>query len=269
MDRPREIPLLSFDRQGRSVFDPQEALRYYQGVLGLEQIRAERECLVCFDSQILEELVKQTKARENPCWIFHHRPERRLYSFQRGGRDVSLLCFDFGASASATLMEFMIACGTKRFLFFGSAGTLQPHLQIGDLVIGNRAIREEGLSYHYLESGYDVEGSFRLATALEETCQGLSLPYQIGSTWTTDAVFRETRDKVKRYQKEGVLTVEMEAAALYAVASFRGVEAIGLFYISDSLADLTWRPGFLEEAARKAIEQGCQVLLGALDRIPD
>ena len=56
---------------------------------------------------------------------------------------------------------------------------------------------------------------------------------------------------------------------IYAVASFRGVEAIGLFFISDSLADLTWRPGFLEEAAGKAISKGCQVLLGALDQIPD
>jgi uridine phosphorylase len=269
MDQSKDIPLLSFDGEDRSVFDPQEALQYYQKVLGLEKIQSGHLCLGCFEAQILEELVKRTGSKENSNWIFHNQPERRLYSFQRGGKEVSLLCFGFGAAPAATMMEFLIACGIEQFLFFGSAGALQPNLQIGDLVIGDRAIREEGVSYHYLKPGYDLVGSPRLSAALKKICQELDLIYHAGSIWTTDAVFRETRNKVQRYKDQGVLVVEMEAAALYAVASYRGVEAASLFYISDSLADLTWRPGFLEKAVGKAIGQGCQALLGALDRISE
>lgn len=259
----QEIPLLFSDRNSRPIFDPQEALRYYQEILGLGEIRSEKTCLGCFDSAILEELVKRTGARENPCWIYRHRPERRLHSFRLGEKEVSLLCFEFGAASSATLMEFLIACGTRRFLFFGAAGALQKDLRIGDLVVGEQAIREEGVSYHYLSPSPSVGGSPGLLTALRRACDTLQLPYRQGPTWTTDAIFRETEEKVRRYQDQGILTVEMEAAALYAVAAFRGVEAGCLFYISDSLADLTWRPGFLEEAAREAIDQGCEVLLRA------
>ncbi|MBI2875452.1 MAG: nucleoside phosphorylase [Candidatus Tectomicrobia bacterium] len=259
----QEIPLLSSDRNSRPVVDPQEALGYYAKLLGLEAIRSERTCLGCFDAAILEELVKRTGARENPGWLYRNRPERQLYTFSLGGGEVSLLCFEFGAASSATLMEFLIACGTRRFLFFGAAGALQKDLRIGDLVVGEQAIREEGVSYHYLSPSPSIGGSPYVLASLRQACDTLQLPYRQGPTWTTDAIFRETEEKVRRYQAQGVLTVEMEAAALYAVAAFRGVEAGCLFYISDSLADLTWRPGFLEEACRQAIDQGCEALLRA------
>lgn len=259
----QEIPLLFSDRSSRPVVDPQEALRYYQEILGLGEIRSEKTCLGCFDSAILQELVKRTGARENPDWLYRNRPDRQLYTFSSEGKEVSLLCFEFGAASSATLMEFLIACGTRRFLFFGAAGALQKDLRIGDLVVGEQAIREEGVSYHYLSPGPSVSGSPGLLMALRRACDAVQLPYRQGPTWTTDAIFRETEEKVRRYQAQGVLTVEMEAAALYAVAAFREIEAGCLFFISDSLADLAWRPGFLEAATREAIDKGCQVLLRA------
>lgn len=264
---PANIPLVEFDSVSPSLVSPQEILAYYQKAQQLEGIRVGEICLGCFDRSVLEELIKATGAQPNSSWIYNHHPERRLYSFLCKGKTVSLICLGFGAPTAVTMMEFLIACGVKRFIFFGSAGAIQP-LPLGSLVIASRAIREEGVSYHYLEPGYAVEGSGRVLSALERTCKALKVAYEIGSTWTIDAIFRETKDKVRKYKAEGILTVEMEAAALYAVAVFRKVEAGCLFYISDSLAELVWQPGFLMEEVRQGLQRGCTSILSTLEDFP-
>jgi uridine phosphorylase len=148
--------------------------------------------------------------------------------------------FGIGAPVAAIVLEELIGLGVERFVSIGTAGSLQKACAIGDLVVCERAIRDEGVSHHYVEpathSYADAALTDRLASLLTTATRGTS--------WTIDTPFRETVAEARHYQAEGVLCVEMEAAALFAVAAHRGVPLASAFTISDSLADLVWDPQF-------------------------
>jgi uridine phosphorylase len=110
-------------------------------------------------------------------------------------------------------------------------------------VLCERAIRDEGVSHHYLPPDKYVHPSPELSAELGAALGALA-DFRRGSTWTIDAPYRETVEELRRYRSEGVLTVEMEAAALAAVAQYRSVEFAAAFTVSDSLADLVWDPQF-------------------------
>lgn len=160
-----------------------------------------------------------------------------------GGRVALAGGFGIGGPAAATAMEEMAGVGVRRFVSIGGAGGLHPAQAIGDLVVCDRAVRDEGVSYHYLppDERYvrpDAALTSRLLEAVEQRSDGVVT----GGTWTTDAPYRETREEVLHYRAEGVLTVEMEAASLAAVALHRGVEFATAFAVMDSLAEESWRP---------------------------
>ena len=152
--------------------------------------------------------------------------------------------FGIGAPAAVVLMEELIAFGVKKFLSIGEAGSLQKDLKLGDIVVCQRAIRDEGTSHHYLKSSKYAYPSASMLERTEEVLDDLGIKYHLGTTWTIDAPYRETVAEVRKYQKEGVLTVEMEAAAIFAVASYRKVEVGAVFTISDHLGELEWDPKF-------------------------
>ena len=159
-----------------------------------------------------------------------------------GGRLGAAGKFGLGGPVVGVLVSDLAAWGVERFVLMGLAGGLQPDLPLGSLVVADRAIRDEGVSHHYLPPGREVTPPGPLTQRL---IQGLTetLPVRVGSTWSIAAPYRETVPEVASYQAEGVLTVEMEAAALFAVAQLLEVEAAALFSVSDSLAGGVWRPG--------------------------
>ena len=118
----------------------------------------------------------------------------------------------------------MIARGCRAFVACGGAGVLVPDVALGHVIVPSAAIRDEGTSYHYLPPGREVEPTRQAFDAIVATLERHHVPYVTGKTWTTDGLYRETRGKVERRVAEGCLTVEMEAAAFFAVAAFRGVD---------------------------------------------
>jgi uridine phosphorylase len=173
--------------------------------------------------------------------------------------------FGIGAPVSAIVMEHLIELGVRKFASIGAAGSLQKAVNIGDVVLCNAAIRDEGVSHHYLEAGKYAYPTSALSGKLKTAFQQLSIPFVEGSTWTIDALYRETVAEARHYQEEGVITVEMEASALCAVAQCRGVELATAFAISDSLADLEWHPQFdtplVNEGLYKLYQAACLALL--------
>jgi len=156
------------------------------------------------------------------------------------------------------VMEKLIALGATRIWVMGWCGSLQPETRIGDLVIPTAAHSEEGTSAHYRGPQTRSQSDDRLNALLQDALKTKGLPFRMGEVWTTDAPYRETVDKVKRYQRIGVLAVEMEMSALMTVARFRGVSVAALLVVSDELFDLKWKPGFsdplLQDRARAAAE---------------
>jgi uridine phosphorylase len=157
------------------------------------------------------------------------------------GKTLVLTNFGLGAPQMAGLAEELIAWGARRLVSISMAGGIHPSIKSGDVVVCNRAIRDEGTSYHYLPAAKFVDGDAELAEQLRSNLERGGVSAQLGTTWTTDATFRETDLEVKQYQSEGVLTVEMETAALFAVAQVRVVQTSSVLVAGDSLAGGRWQ----------------------------
>jgi uridine phosphorylase len=149
-----------------------------------------------------------------------------------------------GAPQAVLALEKLIALGVQQVVAVGWCGSLQPHVAIGDVVLPAAARSEEGTSGHYPIS-FDRPGPDpRLLSRFRETLCDAGLTVHEGDVWSTDAPFRETVGKVLRYQKENVLGVEMEVAALYTVAHYRQIRLAAVLVVSDELASLHWVHGF-------------------------
>lgn len=153
------------------------------------------------------------------------------------GRVGVLSNFGIGAPVVASITEEMIAWGVKRFVILSWGGSLQTPLNTGDIVLADKAIRDEGVSQHYLPSKMFAHAN---ASLTEKIKKHLPEDVMIGATWTTDAPYRETREEILKYQAGGVQAVEMEIASLFAVAQVRGVEAAAILIVADKLANLEW-----------------------------
>ena len=169
-----------------------------------------------------------------------------------------------GASIAVLTLEELIALGITEFVNLGTAGALQETIGIGDIVICDRAIRDEGTSYHYLPAARYAHASPNLTNRLSVAFEAKGLTAHRGASWTTDAPYRETIEELRGYRAEGVLSVEMEASALFAVGEYRGVSVSSIFAISDILSEADWVPGFhapeVAEGLRRVFEIALETL---------
>jgi uridine phosphorylase len=172
--------------------------------------------------------------------------------------------FGIGAPAACLVLEGLIAFGVRRFVSVGIAGSLQPDIAIGDLVVCEKAIRDEGTSYHYLPACRYALASPDLTVRLRNAMDKRGAAYRVGASWTIDAPYRETCAEIRQYQREGVATVDMEASALFAVAAYRGVEMGALFTISDSLAGEEWQHRFRGQEVARGLQALFQVAVASL-----
>lgn len=148
--------------------------------------------------------------------------------------------FGMGASITAVLLEDLAEWGVCQFVIVGLAGGIQPDQNSGDWVLVHRAVRDEGTSHHYLPAAAVAAPATTLMHRLEQGMAARERPFTTGPTWTTDAPYRETPAEIRHYQKAGVLTVEMEAATLFIVGQFCGVETAVALVVSDRLTPDAW-----------------------------
>lgn len=172
-----------------------------------------------------------------------------------GGRIAIASDFGIGAPAAAVMLEELIAWGVGEFVSLGYAGSLRADLPPGSLVLCTSAFRDEGTSRHYLPSEEPALPHPGLTARLAEKLTAAGLRASPGPSWTTDAIYRETPPEVVGYRNLGALVVEMEASALFAVASFRKVPIASCFSVSDTLAELAWRPEFHAEMPREGLRR--------------
>jgi uridine phosphorylase len=161
---------------------------------------------------------------------------------QKQGRVGVMGNFGIGSPVVASLADELAAWGVKRLILLSLAGGLQPQLSPGSLVIANSALRDEGASYHYLPPAQSVDASASLVTILSQAFTQLGLAPTIGTTWSTDAPYRESREEADQYRSENIQTVDMESAGLFAVGQARNLETASVFIVGDSLAPPHWTP---------------------------
>jgi purine-nucleoside phosphorylase len=198
--------------------------------------------LLAFQTHIADQLVHETHAR--PVGEgFSTQAVAPFWNGTLGGAPISIQRLPIGAPMAASAFELLIEGGARTFIVAGIAGSLTPKAPIGGIVIPTGALREEGTSYHYLPPDADPLPDPELVQALVVAAEARGITPGIGHVWTTDAIFREMGWKVRQYGAAGILAVEMELAALLAVAQVRGVRLAAVLAISDELFH-PWTPGW-------------------------
>ncbi len=179
----------------------------------------------------------------------------------------SVMTSPMGAPIAAMLLEQLIALGARQFIYLGFCGALNPAYRIGDCFVPTTGIREEGTSYHYLPVDVVPASSDTLnALVLDEaSAQGLSV--RSGPIWTTDALYRETALKIQRFQAAGVHAVDMEMAALFAVAQYRVCKVGAILIVSDECYHPTWQPGFHAPHFRQGCRDAIALSIAAANRV--
>jgi uridine phosphorylase len=172
------------------------------------------------------------------------------------------LCGPFmGAPIGAMILETLVAWGVTRVLFMGWCGAISQDVHIGDMILPEGALVDEGTSLHYLHKTMDcVSSSPRILEKTRLTLDRARLTYHEGQVWTTDAAFRETREAVLSFQEKGVLAVEMELSALLSVGSFYDVDVSALLVVSDELSSLTWKPGFKSDRFKQGRKDAARMV---------
>jgi uridine phosphorylase len=227
-----DYPILEYDPDPAAIIEPGQIIDPIEDM--------PEHCVLCFFQNVIEQLVDEGLLRELKSYPTES-GRRRFYAFDCGlERPVALTHPGVGAPQAAAALEIAIALGARKFIACGGAGVLDRAIAVGHLVVPIAAIRDEGTSYHYLPAGREIAPAPLAVRAIETVLQRHNVDYLTAKTWTTDAVFRETRAKTDRRRAEGCLTVEMEAATFFAVAQFRGVPFGQILYGGDNLDGDTW-----------------------------
>lgn len=225
-----DAPILEFDPTPEALIEPSRVVP--RGDMPAH-------CVVCFFQDVIDTLRREHKARQIVCQRSEI-GEHPIYEVEVKGRRLAVFHPGVGAPLAVGLLEEVIALGCQHFIACGGAGVLDREIQVGHLVVPSSAVRDEGTSYHYLPPSREVGASPAAVAALEAVLRRHEREYLLAKTWTTDAFYRETPGKIRRRRDEGCLTVEMEAAAFFAVAQFRSVTFGQLLYGGDDLGSDTW-----------------------------
>ena len=224
-------------------FTADAAMQYFLSTRGLTlaDLSVNPVVIAAFQPATHRTLVKLTNAQPATHWV---EPVRvPLTHGSVDGLPVSVVLLPIGAPWAVIVCEQLITVGARTIIATGAAGSLQEFAPVGSLVVPTSAIREEGTSYHYAHPEEEARPSPELAEALAQACRERGVEPSDGINWTTDAPFREVRGKVERYKARGVVSVDMEASAMFVLGRRRGVEVASLFIISDELFH-PWKPAF-------------------------
>jgi uridine phosphorylase len=230
---PREdaiYPILEYDPAHEAFIEPSRVI---------EPRDVPEHCVLCFFRDVLEKVIEERDARI----VAHNRWEdgpHPLYEIEHAHQRLAFLHPGIGGPLASSLLEEVIGLGCRKFIACGGCGTLEPEIPLGSLIVVAAAVRDEGVSYHYLPPAREVAAHKLGIDALETTIRSRGVRYRLGKTWTTAAPYRETPARIAKRRSEGCITVEMEAASLMAVAEHRDVILGQVLYGGDDLSGEIW-----------------------------
>ncbi len=226
-----DYPILEYDGSEESLIEPSRVLRPVEGM--------PEHCVLPIYHQVIESLHAQSRL-SHVTDLGSSMGPLPVFRIEHEGRDVAVAHPGMCAPFVAAFLEELIAFGGRKFVACGGAGVLDKTLAKGTVVVPNAAVRDEGASYHYISPGREVEVDPTVVSVVESVLQSHGIAYRVGKTWTTDAIYRETRSRIARRKAEGCLTVEMECSAFLAVARFRGVKFGQLLATGDDVSGNEW-----------------------------
>ncbi|MGH7029094.1 MAG: nucleoside phosphorylase [Stellaceae bacterium] len=221
------------DFAAASVFEPANLLREARRQKGLPDVDVPQVCILDPDGDILRGLRRAGEAHLSAGWACYHTD---LYEFAHGGDPFGIIGCAVGASFAVLLAEQLFVSGCRFLISMTSAGQIKAQAPPPYFVLIERALRDEGASYHYLPPSEFADADPVLVESAVAALAGSAEPVYRGAAWTTDAPFRETAAAIERCRARDILAVEMEAAALYAFARARGKPVLCFAHVTNQMA---------------------------------
>ncbi|MBQ2818105.1 MAG: nucleoside phosphorylase [Clostridia bacterium] len=195
--------------------------------------------ITCFSKKLIDRIC-EVFAPEQIAYLKNANGRVPVYKLNYKGADIALYMSYVGSASCAAAYEDILEMGLEKLVMFGSCGVLSKDIEDLSIIIPNLALRDEGVSFHYAPYSRDISVNEKYIDEFKQILDEHGYTYTEGKVWTTDAPYRETRDKVERYKSEGCICVDMECAAMSAVAKFRGKEFFQFFYAADNLDGVKW-----------------------------
>ncbi len=223
--------LEEFDETKNSTFDPEEVVNVIPDFpkIGVS----------CFSVKLFNQLVMKFNA-EKITQVKNGNGFFDIYKIKYEGKELALFMSVIGAPGCIAEYEELFVMGLEKIVVFGTCGVLDRNIDDLAIIIPNSAVRDEGTSYHYLKASDEIEVNPKYKDVFINLVKQHNYTYIVGKTWTTDAVYRETRKKVMDRKKRGCICVEMECSALAALAKFRNKDIFQFFYAADNLDSAKW-----------------------------
>src|SRR3990172_5627484 len=236
MTDQKSLPIITHkDYSSPSVFTPKNLLREARRQKSILEGTVPKVCILDPDGDIVQNLLETGRAQLNPYWACYH---TRMYDFTHNGIEFGILGNAVGASFAVLVAEEMFASGCELLISMTSAGQIVSNGHPPYFVLIEKALRDEGTSCHYLPPAPFSTLSPMLRECLKSIVQDSQPPVFLGATWTTDAPFRETETAIVYCRSEGILGVEMEASALYALAEAKGHPVICFAHITNQMGNV-------------------------------
>jgi uridine phosphorylase len=232
-----DTPPILADKHYRaaSAFTPESLLREAQRQKSTSGRPVPRVCLLDPDGDIVRRLQAEGRARRHDGWACYHTD---LFVFEEAGLTIGVVGCVVGASFAVLVAEELFASGCALLISVTSSGQITPIGAPPYFILIDRALRDEGTSYHYLPPSRYSDAPEAMLDALEDAFGGLDIAVSRGATWTTDAPFRETDAAIESMRRLGLLAVEMEAAALYAFAAARDKPVVCFAHVTNQMGQI-------------------------------
>ncbi len=245
------------DHDEPSVFVPANMLRETRRQRGLPTGKVPGICILDPDGDIVRHLLREQRAERSASWACYH---TELWETDYGNVRIGIVGCAVGASFAVLVAEELFASGCELVLSMTSAGQVAPDLEVPCVILIDRALRGEGTSHAYVPSAPAIDADPELIAAVDACLDGVAVRTLRGTTWTTDAPFRETRTALAAAAAAGALAVEMEAAALYAFAAARDRAVVCFAHVTNAMAVAE---GDFEKGPSDGAEQALAVVVAA------
>jgi uridine phosphorylase len=222
--KPDRIPPLAHSLEEASAFTPEALLEAVRIARGLPREPVPPICVLEFDGDLTDWLIATGTVKPWKSWACFH---TAMHALEVEDTACGIVPRTIGGPYAALIAEQLKASGAQVILGLTSAGRVAATVSVPSIVVATAAVRDEGTSYHYLAAGRPAVADATLADSLRRGVGNLGIPVLCGTVWTTDAPYRETKQQLAEYARQGVLAVEMQAASLFAFAMAR-VIPVGL-----------------------------------------
>ncbi len=234
MNKPESPPILRVKATTEpSTFRPENLLREARRQLRRSAGDVPPLCLLDPDGDILRWLRRQGLANKSKSWACYH---TEMFEFDWQERRYGIVGNVVGGPFAVLIAEQMFASGCRLIVSVTSAGQIATDLDLPCFFLIERALRDEGTSYHYLPPGDYAACPAGLPERLAPALAALPFAVLKGAAWTTDAPYRETEDAIANARRRGILAVEMEAASLYAFATAGARDIVCFGHVTNRMA---------------------------------